>query len=347
MKKKTDDIFLAKFGDRAEIIGKDGVMGIMKNTGSSINNNNNIYFQRGLFNGDFNKNLTYKPNRNNSSEQNNFISKNQQILNNNLGSLNNTNESITKKPFYLLSHSFKIKDYNNNINNMYNNRLYDYPLNMNFMDANKNRKSISSNINYRNNREPLIYSCQINNNQNSYLNNNHIYNMNNNIDQNKHEIGNNRQNIIDYGYKPYTLKDYKKINNDIKMGKLGDDNIGNDEWNKKRERMKKMSEYGKQLMFKSNGRLNESSEDNKKHLDVILKKDDEKWKVNNDYLGDFSNNKKYNKNTKEKLWKKDLHLNNEMFNNINENNNILGKNEKQQVNLNYRRRLKNLKNILF
>ena len=46
--RKDNEDFLSKFGDRIEMVGRDGVMGIMKNTGNPINsgytrniNNNN------------------------------------------------------------------------------------------------------------------------------------------------------------------------------------------------------------------------------------------------------------------------------------------------------------------
>ena len=323
--KKNDD-FLSKFGDRVEVIGKDGVMGIMKHTRESINNNyNNYNYQNELFNRGNGRNLTYKHNNGNFRNQE---------MTNITNILNNTNEYSNYNPSYL-SQSYKIKKFNNNIfdnklndnfNNNFNIHNNDYSLNMNPFEVNKNRKSISSNNNYRINRQPLIYSCHLNNNKYKIENlpNNIYYN---NQEQNKHQIGDNRQNILDNGYKPYTLKDYKKIDNDVNLGKLGHD-YDTKQWNEKRIRLKKMSEYGKQLI---DGKIN------KRNSFIKIKMNN----INNS--AEFSN--KVNDN-QEQLMKniKNLKKNYEVKEEIgNENKDY----QKQHVNVNYRRRLNNLKNILF
>jgi len=317
--RKNDD-FLSKFADRMEVIGKDGVMGIMKHTRESINNNYN--YQNELFNRGNGRNLTFKPGdfRN-------------QGMTNITNLLNNTNEYSYNNPSYL-SQSYKIKKFNNNIfnnnlNNNFNNNFSisnnDFTLNMNAFEVNKNRKSISSNDHYRINREPLIYSCQLNNNKYK------IGNVPNNIyydkqEQNTHQIGDNRQNILDNGYKPYTLKDYKKIDNDVKLGKLGHD-YDSKQWNEKKIRLKKMSEYGKQLM--------ENSKKNKRNSFIKIKM--------NDNSPEFSN--KINDN-QDKLMKniKNLRKSYELKE---ENDHESKDYQKQHVNVNYRRKLNNLKNILF
>ena len=320
--RKNDD-FLSKFGDRVEVIGKDGVMGIMKHTRESINKNYN--YQNEIFNRGNGRNLTYKHNNGNFRNQE---------MTNITNILNSTNEYSNYNPSYL-SQSYKIKKFNNNIfdnklNNNFNNNFNinnnDYSLNMNAYEVNKNRKSISSNNNYRINRQPLIYSCHLNKNKYKIENlpNNIYYN---NQEQNKHQIGDNRQNILDYGYKPYTLKDYKKIDNDVKLGKLGHD-YDNKIWNEKRIRLKKMIEYGKQLI---DGKIN------KRNSFIKIKMNN----INNS--ADFSN--KVNDN-QEQLMKniKNLKKNNELKEEIgHEKKDYL----KQHVNVNYRRRLNNLKNILF
>ena len=56
MKIKTNDNFMAKFGSRAELIGKDGILGIMRNTGFPINNNN-FNSQKIINNRNYKKNL--------------------------------------------------------------------------------------------------------------------------------------------------------------------------------------------------------------------------------------------------------------------------------------------------
>lgn len=44
MKKKDNLIFLQKFKNRIETIGKNGVLDLMKNTGEPINNNNDNFY---------------------------------------------------------------------------------------------------------------------------------------------------------------------------------------------------------------------------------------------------------------------------------------------------------------
>lgn len=53
----------------------------------------------------------------------------------------------------------------------------------------------------------------------------------------------NKENIDDHGYIPYTLKDYRKLDKEVKLGGLGA-NIGGEEWRKKAQRRKKMDLYG-------------------------------------------------------------------------------------------------------
>ena len=145
------DDFLTKFEDRIQKVGKDGIMGIMKHTGPSINNN---IFQNILFNKEYNKNLTYKPNRNNY-EQNNYYYQNQEIANNNNSNIiKNINEYSNKKPSYILSLTHKIKNINNQSRNKQ--RESQYSLDKKLVEVNKDGRSINLN-----NREPLIYSCQI------------------------------------------------------------------------------------------------------------------------------------------------------------------------------------------
>lgn len=326
MRKNNGDDFLAKFGERVEKIGKDGFMGLMKNTGSSINNN----YQNGLINRNFNKNLTFKPNRNFDFINQNYNSPN---------ILKNDNIYQVSKPSYLYSQSNNIINYNDYEKN--NQRESYFPLDNYFMEANKNRKSISSNNNYRNNREPLVYSCQINNKNNQINKGNNIY-YNNNFEPKKNDIGDNRQNILDNGYKPYTIKDYKKIKNEIEMGKLGA-NLGTKEWTEKKERMKKMSEYGKQIMIRrkeNHIKNSELFEEKKKDVYNVKIKNEKGNDINEYSRGNSSNKKiKFKANSNEKL----NHNLEYGLNNKEENEEII----KPHININYRRRLNNLKNILF
>ena len=91
MRKNNIDNFLSKFENRIEIIGKDGVKGIMKHTGPSINENNFI-FQNDLFNNIYNKNLTTR----------NMLEQNKNIL----------KDGNNKNPSYSLSKSYKFQNFN-------------------------------------------------------------------------------------------------------------------------------------------------------------------------------------------------------------------------------------------
>lgn len=53
----------------------------------------------------------------------------------------------------------------------------------------------------------------------------------------------NKENIDDHGYIPYTLKDYRKLDKEVKLGGLGA-NIGGEEWKEKAQRRNKMGLYG-------------------------------------------------------------------------------------------------------
>ena len=308
MRKNNIDNFLSKFENRIEIIGKDGVKGIMKHTGPSINENNFI-FQNDLFNNIYNKNLTTR----------NMLEQNKNIL----------KDGNNKNPSYSLSKSYKFQNFNVFKNNNY--RDPNFPFN--YMENNKTRQSISSNDHYRNANEKLIYSFQFNNKYNNEQFNNYY----NNKKVNKYEIGNNRQKIIDNGYKIYTIKDYKNLDNEVNMGKLGL-NYKTKEWNEKRERMKKMSEYGKQLMNKEKNHYLKNNEIYEGNSD---EKEKVKWNnINynskgNSYINEYNNNEFINKS----IINKNIKSNND------------GKNEEESLkpntNINYRRRLKNLKNILF
>lgn len=311
MRKDNVD-FLSKFGERVEKIGKDGIIGIIKkHSGPSINHNNIIYNE--LFNRDFKKHLTFKSNSY-IFEQNNTYLINNRFANNNSNILNNLN-------IY--------PNYPNNPRKVY------LPINL-FMESDKSRKSINSNNYYRSDKQPLLYSCQINKVKNPFENEDNNYYNSPNI--NKYKAGDNRQKILDYGYKPYTIKDYKKINNEIDRGKL-DLNFVTKEWKEKKERMKKMSDYGKQIMIKekkSNFKKNENEYGEKSDE---IKNEDEKW----NYINEYSEEKNYNINNKS-----NRKLNyNSYFAKKEEYGQSIDKIIKKHVNINYRRRLNNLKNILF
>lgn len=105
-----------------------------------------------------------------------------------------------------------------------------------------------------------------------------------NYDISMHLPANNRQNIIDHGYTPYTLKDYKNMPQEVRLGKLGA-NVGTKEWNEKQEKMKKMSEYGKKIMHEGKGCygvVKESSEQ-QHNRELENKRANGKWKIINEY----------------------------------------------------------------
>ena len=74
-----------------------------------------------------------------------------------------------------------------------------------------------------------------------------------------------------YDYKPYTLKDYKEIINVDTLGGLGA-NIGTEEWEKKKEKMDKMSEYSKNIFKKTKTHNNSKI----RELDKIIAKNKQK-----------------------------------------------------------------------
>lgn len=83
--------------------------------------------------------------------------------------------------------------------------------------------------------------------------------------KNEHPI----QIVNEYGYTPYNMKDYKKINLDIKMGGLGA-NVGTEDWNNRKGKVSKMVTYGKGLMsFTPNVRRNNSSSNLLSNMDNL------------------------------------------------------------------------------
>ena len=322
MSKCKDNDFLTKFGDRIETIGKDGVMGLMKHTGISINNNINNR-------NNYQNNCIQYFSETRIHENNNFNSP-QHSINSSYWSNKNLNRNNI-----LNSKIESLNTFNNSSNNnILMNKISNLPK---FYE-----KQTKPNTNNENNKqkikEPLVYSC--------LMKNNNI--INNNICNNN--IGNNLQNILDNGYKPYTIKDYNKLNNDVKLGKLGP-NIGTKEWNEKQERMQKMSEYGKRLVMEGKGchvRLSETAEEKHRKLEEI-KNMNGKWNLINEYSKSIKDNKKnnikeqFNRNVNQKLEEK---LNDFDYKNY-ENENKIRTKEKNNINRIYDRRLNNLKNMLF
>ena len=371
-KNKTDD-FLSKFANRVEKVGRDGVMGLMKSTKLPINNMRQNYFGNQELSSSIKKNginrinevdknsIDFDDRSNNNIHYFNNNTYKPSIINhmdqnmNNFSNMNNNNSSKFKlnsaKTFLpIINNNQNNRNINNNLsnNNLRNSLMYSYNSqnnennNQNYFNSRSNLKSNS--INYR-----------YNSNNNNNINGNHFEpQLNNSINQrNIYSVANNRQNIVDYGYTPYTLKDYKKITNDVKLGKLGP-NIGTEEWNQKRKRMKKMSDYGNKVMHEGKGcyvKLAESADERHKRLQE-MKKLNGKWNKISEYSrgimlnNDRNSNEQFKRNVNDKLTEEErlLHLQFELdLEKEAEEERIL----QQKKNAIYQQRLNKMKNLLF
>ena len=249
---------------------------------SKINSHNNS----NINNGEQSKN---NPNDNeNKILENNNINKyntiNNPYISNNNSNLLKPNEIMNFQgiPYYPYpSHNPYFYYNNNNINNMNNPpqqvifpppyQLYYYS-NPYIQNNNQNQNIPNVNINDNNiiktqdnikkKRKLRPISAQMVGRSKSFMNNtnttiNTNYTNNNNITT----FTNSK-----YEYKPYTLKDYKEIINVDSLGGLGA-NIGTEEWEKKKEKMDKMSEYAKNIFKKTrNSNKNKDKISKKKML---------------------------------------------------------------------------------
>ena len=363
MSKYDNDDFLSKFADRVEKVGRDGVMGLMKSTGAPINMDKiQNYYNQNYFDRRFQ--------RNNQGE----IHKN--ILEENYSAFvprtkNNIyiNEGINKYPT-----TKNIKQYsilNNNNNGTFTSRgimqsnFNDYN---NFNNINRNSLISSTNLGINSND---IYESTSNDNNDNFITRSQIRkkstnyrynNPNNPFDQKTnfsiqrrkiYTVANNRQNIIDHGYTPYTLKDYKKISNNVKLGKLGP-NIGTEDWFEKKNRMQKMSEYGNKVIFEGRGckkKLTESAEVRHKRLQEI-KNLNGKWNIINEYSKglllnkDKNSNEQFKRNANDKLIDEERLIDKQYELDIRENEEE-ERMLQQQNNVLYQQRLNRMKNLLF
>jgi len=261
-----DEEFLKKFTNRIEQMGKDGIVGILKNTREPINN--------------LSKKLNFNINSNKNNYQKNYLD-----YNRNLPKLYQPNSYLELEN--------EISNYNKK-NNVYHNKPFYNPFSDNY-----ERRKLLMNEDSNN----LYYSNQV---TNKYLN------IRNKIDDTK-ELENkkynnvlskslnlysnkkyNNNNIIDYGYIPYTLKSYKKLPQ-IKLGKLGRD-FNNEEWKNKKIKMKKMVDYGKEVLNNEMNSVNIKKLKNKNKKvknkiknDIELKNDDGKWNKKIQYNKSLSN----------------------------------------------------------
>ena len=362
MSKFGNDDFLAKFANRVEKVGRDGVMGLMKSTGVPINidrqnnYNNQNYFDSYKRRNDLNEihkniieenNSSFAPrNKNNiyvNQRQNKFPPKNYDIRNINHYSLvgdNNTGIFSTKS---------SIPSMNDNINHNQRNSLLrsmNKPINTNNVyNPNENNDNFISRSYVRKNSMNYRY-----NNQNNLFDPKTNFSI---ARRNIYTVANNRQNIVDHGYTPYTLKDYKKITNDVKLGKLGP-NIGTEEWVQKRNRMKKMSEYGNKVIYEGKGcknKVSESADDRHRRLQEY-KALNGKWNIINEYSKslllnkDKNSNEQFKRNANDKLLEEERLIDKQFELDMRENEEE-ERMLQQQNNILYQQRLNRMKNLLF
>ena len=362
-KNKTDD-FLSKFANRVEKVGRDGIMGLIKNTGQPISsikqknddtqiygsllrkniknedNKNNIDFGNSSFNSKnnlFSNNIYNSPIRyNNMSNNNNYPNNKYSYSKIILPSINNIQAKKMNSNF---NENNCLKNPLKNSNNTFNGINNFNDNNQDYFNSRSNVRSNSINIHYQNNKN------------NNYL---FEYPNNNNISQrNIYSVANNRQNIVDYGYTPYTLKDYKKIDNDVKLGKLGP-NIGTEEWKKKQKKMKKMSEYGNKVISEGKGcyvKMAESADEMHKKLQE-MKMLNGKWNIINEYSrglmlsSNRNSNERFKRNVNNKLMEEER-LIDKQFEIDMEKEEEEEKLLQQKRNAVYQQRLNKMKNLLF
>ena len=363
MSKYDNDDFLSKFADRVEKVGRDGVMGLMKSTGAPINMDKiQNYYNQNYFDRRFQRNNQGEIHKNILEENHSaFVPRTKNNI--------YINEGINKYPT-----TKNIKQYsilNNNNNGTFTSRgimqsnFNDYN---NFNNINRNSLIISTNLGINSND---LYESTSNDNNDNFITRSQIRkkstnyrynNPNNPFDQKTnfsiqrrkiYTVANNRQNIIDHGYTPYTLKDYKKISNNVKLGKLGP-NIGTEDWFEKKNRMQKMSEYGNKVIFEGRGckkKLTESAEVRHRRLQEI-KNLNGKWNIINEYSKglllnkDKNSNEQFKRNANDKLIDEERLIDKQYELDIRENEEE-ERMLQQQNNVLYQQRLNRMKNLLF
>ena len=369
MSKFGNDDFLSKFANRVEKVGRDGVMGLMKSTGIPVNidrqdnyynqNNYNSFKGRNDLN-EIHKNIyednnqTYSPRIKNNiyinQNINKYPAKNFELKNVKQYSINNNNKAgifSTKS----VRPSMNV-NYFNNINLSQRNSL------LRSMNMPINSNNISYDQNPNNNNVDFISRSQVRKNSMNYRYNvpNNIFDQKTNFSiakRNIYTVANNRQNIVDHGYTPYTLKDYKKISNEVKLGKLGP-NLGTEDWLKKKDRMKKMSEYGNKVIYEGKGcrnKVSESADERHKRLQE-LKALNGKWNIISEYSKGLKLNKEKNsneqfkRNANDKLLEEERLIDKQFELDIRDNEEE-ERMLQQQNNVIYQQRLNRMKNLLF
>ena len=273
-----DDGFLKKFTNRIEQMGKDGIVGILKNTREPINISK--------------KKLKFSINNYKNSYQKNYFDSN------NLPLLYKSNLNTNNNSYLELEND--ISNYNKEKN------VFHKPLYNPFSDNYEHKKSLmNEDLYYINNSN--IYSNNSSQITNKYLKARNIIN-NKELESKKYNnvlskslklnpskihtiIINKIDNKIDYGYTPYNLKSYKKLPQ-IKLGKLGRD-LNNKEWKNKQLKMKKMVDYGKEVFDKEMNSVKikkiKINKQNKIKDEDEFKNDEGKWNKKIQYNKSLSN----------------------------------------------------------
>ena len=367
MSKFGNDDFLSKFANRVEKVGRDGVMGLMKSTGIPVNMiKQNNYNDQDYFNSQKGRNSLIESRKNILEENNSaFVPrvKNNIYVNQNINKYPTKNYEIRNIKQYSFNNN-NTGVFSTKVNNIRNN-FYE----ANNINNNNHRNSLIQSVNNPYNLNN-IYNQQNNNNENFITRSqvrknsmNYRYNNPENLfDQktytsmarrNIYTVANNRQNIVDHGYTPYTLKDYKKISNDVKLGKLGP-NIGTEDWVKKRNRMQKMSEYGNKVIHEGRGCKNkvlESADDKHRRLQE-MKALNGKWNIISEYSKglllnkDKNNNELFKRNANNKLIEEERLIDKQYELDMRENEEE-ERMLQQQNNVLYQQRLNRMKNLLF
>ena len=261
MKEETSD-FLKKFKNRIEKMGKNGVSGLLMKMHEPINGN---YSNNNRYNPSF---LNYD---NYSNYENEYF--------NNFNYNNNNNNQI----YNIYQNNYNNNNNNNESNNYFKNKGYflmdSIPLNNKLLKNNpmvpeikKSSLTERKKENYRSN----ILSKSVK------LNKINKYNIEKdlNSEKNQSEFLKN----IDYGYIPYTLKDYKNLPKITLKGGLRS-NIGTKEWEKAELKRSRMSNYGENVLKNETGliyKVHGTPEQIIKRKKEIMR-ENSKWKRSNTY----------------------------------------------------------------
>ena len=199
-------------------------------------------------------------NKNNSNNNNPIVRNAKMILDNNMNLKNNREKAKSAKKI--------TKDISKSSDVGYQGGQGNYNLPMNNYNMGMNNNM--NNMMYGNNNFQMMNSPP------------QIYNQNNNMNMNLKNNNNSRTPNInkrikktnDYQYMefhPYTLKDYKELTrNPVVMGPLGA-NIGTKEWEKKRNKMKKMQNYSNNINKEHKGITSLKKDTPKDEIEKITK----------------------------------------------------------------------------